>query len=440
MKNQNIFTTQITKFVNKVTAVREFMPIKQSSFLLGESFNRNYYYQVSIHPMIEWYYTTIIINGLLVKLFKIYNVKVEWNRIYEEEFSNYKSILSIEDDNSFEFIIHSEEGNVAYRYTISQNKYNIDNSKYNSLLTIDWKSYLRSEAIKNEYNSIISLHDFCLKYFDEELYSDLIVYLTNVEDVIENILGIKSVSALNKKNYHLFRQKKENELNKEINNLLSYIVIEDDEKQTSKFSENLLNNNKCKEEFIIKQYYKIFTGENEISKSFLTSEFLYDNYQYVEEFDSTCIVSGYLKSIEQLLYRICLEHINTGLMINNQNKLIKEENNDKKYKPAQIVLSEENLKYINSTLDSLISFLTSKNNWKKTLICTKKEKGILKTCLNYYRKECRNSHFHKDILTEWKKVEIIRKNSIYLYCALLTLTSHNIYNFDDFFDNKKEYY
>ena len=47
------------------------------------------------------------------------------------------------------------------------------------------------------------------------------------------------------------------------------------------------------------------------------------------------------------------------------------------------------------------------------------EKDIIVACLDSFRVESRNHLFHKDYINTWKRVEQIRKNTIFLYVALL---------------------
>ena len=57
-------------------------------------------------------------------------------------------------------------------------------------------------------------------------------------------------------------------------------------------------------------------GTNDFAKSFITSEWLYEIFKRKKHFDYTVIISGYLKSIEQLLYNIALLHSGeSGMLI-----------------------------------------------------------------------------------------------------------------------------
>ena len=62
------------------------------------------------------------------------------------------------------------------------------------------------------------------------------------------------------------------------------------------------------------------------------------------------------------------------------------------------------------TSNSKKVFLFSENSdWMKTVT----------DCLNCYKDECRNDHFHKDVMTDWRRVQLVRDNTLFLYIILL---------------------
>lgn len=433
---KKILAIQLKKFKEQLYHLKDNFIVNDAPFVLGESYNDLFYRQESLKSGIEILYKNIVINDLLKQLFSEYGIEVEWQ---EHNTNN--------DKNNIEFIIYKNEKRIGYIYRGFIDESTIDLGNVDILYVLDWRSYLRSRTIEQKYTNnkieYLKVHDFFVSVLSENMYNDFVTYLTCVECEIDDVLGVISVATMSKKNYHLSRLYEDNVLKETVNRLYSYVGIEDDNLDLEEKSKKLLNSRMCKQEFFEKKFDRIFTGENEISRSFLTSEYLYKNYQYVEEFDSTCIVAGYLKSVEQLLYRLCLEHINTGLTIRyNKDKYknkIKRMTGKEPVCDKKIELNIKNMDYIDSTFDSLVDFLTNRDNYKQTLLCTKKEKTILRECLDAYRQECRNSHFHKDVITRWNKVEIIRNNTIFLYCLLVTLTTHNVYNSDDYFEESFEY-
>ncbi|MBS8112818.1 hypothetical protein F6P81_11505, partial [Streptococcus suis] len=68
--------------------------------------------------------------------------------------------------------------------------------------------------------------------------------------------------------------------------------------------------------------YLAMTGKNDFSESFISAEWLFDIYSHsMGELELTGIISGYLKSIEQLMYKIVQLNIDKGFSIrsNRQN-------------------------------------------------------------------------------------------------------------------------
>lgn len=107
-------------------------------------------------------------------------------------------------------------------------------------------------------------------------------------------------------------------------------------------------------------------------------------------FDYTPIVSGYIKSIEQLLHEICVSY----------------RNSKKLYCPMS-----------SFTLGSYTNFINENELILRTEL--QPDKKIIIDCLDSYRIESRNHLFHKDFFNNWDRVEIIRENTIFLYVALL---------------------
>lgn len=159
-----------------------------------------------------------------------------------------------------------------------------------------------------------------------------------------------------------------------------------------------------KNEFISNERYKLLLGSCDFADSFITSEWLYKKYVSLDELDNTFIVSGYLKSIEQLLWDI--------IYIVGQGRNIKD-----------IPISEDNVEEIDKTLGALQYFLS---NWSNDdLFQQSFENGThyvmkyLKTQISDWRKQYRNGYFHKHNLCDKEKIEAIREETYFLYLLIL---------------------
>lgn len=184
--------------------------------------------------------------------------------------------------------------------------------------------------------------------------------------------------------------------------------------------------------FIQNGIYNVLVGPNDYSKSFITSEYLYminNNDEMHGEIDYTSIISGYLKCIEQILYKLMEVTMDyppqeeLWITWNGKGELknmkTKEGEKNKKYKHIQFIY--KNKPYFKTDMGSLTTLLASSNKlWYFN--CQDEKQYMTLTLFKWlsdFRDECRNDHFHKDILDDWKCVTAIRENTILLCYVLL---------------------
>ena len=160
--------------------------------------------------------------------------------------------------------------------------------------------------------------------------------------------------------------------------------------------DNYIKNNK----------YLYIIGNSDFSESFISSEWYYNQFKYINGIEQTPIVAGYFKSVEQLLYQILLFSMDTGYKIKNKNdnKLI------------ECTMQNLNEGKIDLTFKSMINYFAHNNsiwcvnNYVKCFIINK---------LDFYREKYRNDHFHKDNIFAFEEIKEIRRATIELYCLLL---------------------
>lgn len=175
------------------------------------------------------------------------------------------------------------------------------------------------------------------------------------------------------------------------------------EKEVSTLKENFETNN-----------FLQVTNVN-FADSFVSSEWYYDLFINTDtELEQTAIVSGYLKSIEQLLFSMMLSKSDT---LDFKLRMIKADKNDNKY----ITLSKENK---NDLLTMAGSLLTSIDiNYGKRLDEVYIDSKIGETIQKYlhnYISHTRNGFFHKDNIYTQDEIKEIRKST---YCAYFLLGS-----------------
>lgn len=190
----------------------------------------------------------------------------------------------------------------------------------------------------------------------------------------------------------------------------AYSIIENENKvkypKLEADSKELLFTSGALKTFVNKKYYLALIGRSDYAMSFETSEYLYRQHDAGDNIDYTAIISGYLKSVEQLLYKIVM------LSIDKKCK-IKRKGGDRYSKEE---FSSENLDNCDTTLGPLIYFLTGNSG---VLRIEPKYKNLFFNCLMTYVNECRNESFHKHNINCWSRVEFVRKNTFLVYVLLL---------------------
>lgn len=280
-----------------------------------------------------------------------------------------------------------------------------------------------------------------------EEYQDYINFLTGIVIEFQEFIGVMSAPKLSPFSLGKFRFEVENNFKQYIQKIRDYIKSDDkilamgipsvdginygyrviDDENKTKFgsaenkSKDLLRNSNILESFESKKVYRYLIGGADFAKSFITSEYLYKQYDCDDCFDYTAIVSGYLKSIEQLLYHIANFSKDKGYKIKHNGQ----KNKNGVYPPSitegnvrKIDFIEENDGCFDTTIGSLIHFLD--DNKPDLLVVDDAYKKTIIDCLNCYRIECRNNSFHLDNNYKWSRVEFIRWNTFIVYILLLS--------------------
>ena len=191
--------------------------------------------------------------------------------------------------------------------------------------------------------------------------------------------------------------------------------------------------------YIFDKLYETMVSSNEYATSFITSEWLYDSFKGKKNFDYTSVVSGYLKSIEQLLYKIVMLNIDNDYKIamkrdmlkkafrqnipvfelidNKFNKVPrnKQGNNYRFTNYPYIEFTEHQKEFMDSSIGTFEYFLRC----NKHIFSNPDNAKTVTDMISCFRIECRNGFFHTHNLNDWDLVEKIRRNAIYLYFVLL---------------------
>ena len=328
----------------------------------------------------------------------------------------YNGYTNIECEKEFGFEFINLVTKVGYRYSFFQfdeidellGKGNVE-----KVVLVEWEN--KDEIIGFSYGDervrVILLWDLFKELFwdlDEEEINDMYdMFTKRVAAAVERanaMISLTTVPGFTPSYLYKNRQKTIVEMKKEVSQLSCFFVNDTDFKQNEENSKQLISKYKLPQYYLQNGYEHAFVGTSDYAKSFMTSEYLYRYFKGNPMFDYTPIVSGYLKSIEQLLHTICSSYSN--------------------YFNTQEDLS-------NYTMGEYIDYISRWGVFKKVFRKElKPAKDYIKGCLHSYRKESRNHVFHKDYFNLWDRVEQIRKNTIFLHVVLLGAIDSSLINSD----------
>ncbi len=370
--------------------------------MFGET-SKQYHEQVYFQSYLESY-TRQLVNGILKEIAdEESDDEIVWPE--QNHFGIYRGYTNSECEQKFGFEFINRETNVGYRYCYFRSD-EIESlmalGNVDGITLVLWEN--NDAIIGSDYGDervkILLLCDLFHEFFydlDEEevdgMYGLFIERVANAVERANSMISLTTVPGFTPSYLYKTRNETVTNMRKEIRGLSCFSVNNVDFKQNEVESKKLVDTYKLPQVFLTKGYENAFVGTSDYAKSFLTSEYLYRYFQGNPMFDYTPIVSGYLKSIEQLLHAIYTSYLNgNGIQIDVSNY----------------------------TLGHYINALKNEKVFRKTF---RKEllqaKWILIGCLNSYRAESRNNLFHKDYFSSWERVEQIRSNTLFLYVALL---------------------
>lgn len=354
----------------------------------------------------------------------------------------------------FIFIIDDTEGRTGYRfddfyYDDSVNDIVETYRLKEAVIIRSWKAGRADEWIARDNRQYqqeqkkvraISIEAFFNKYFGKEEYCAFVACIENYLQDAREVLGYKSIKFLSNMNLatqKLFEEKILSDwdylnynfqiIDKTNDKIQDYLYVEN-----SPFPVSLLQTIKIN--YVADGLLKTMLGKNEYAESFITSEWLYHSLKGKRNFDYTSIISGYLKSIEQLLYQIVMINVdnNCKISMSGANDVITAavSNNVVAYKrktggwrvvPANdkgykyIDLTSNQIQYMDSSIGTFEYFLRNNPQIFVDRSCAK----TIADMVSCFRIECRNGFFHTHNLKDWEIAEKTRSNAIYLYYVLL---------------------
>lgn len=288
----------------------------------------------------------------------------------------------------------------------------------------------------NQYRELINISDYSIKMFFDEFINDNLYnyFLTTLEEVIEEmqkLIGFDTIPSINISNVTGVKL----DLRETIKNIDFQLLIYNSSKEFDSLSRNDLSNI-CSN--LDNGKAQVMVGESDFAQSYITSEYLYqvlvdkfNNNKLEYKFDYTSVVAGYLKTIEQFLYKLLcyqMDYDRSEKWIKRGKKYVyrnkkreyprKEEvrENPKNKGIYQVLVTRNNLKFMDISLGSLIWYVYDNENcWN----LSDQGKELLKKLLLDYKDSVRNGYFHKHNLEDIEEVKRIRENTLYLLCLII---------------------
>lgn len=176
--------------------------------------------------------------------------------------------------------------------------------------------------------------------------------------------------------------------------------------------------------------YEALIGSEGFAKCFITAEYLYRAIKSGQYFDYTAVACGYLKAVEQLIYKLLKINLNyptsDKLWIMKNSKRIPgykyrwddtvRKNPDPDFDSIQVTFESDYEPYFNTTLTPMINFLhDNKSGW----YISAQGQDVLYQLLLNYAKDYRNDSFHKDNIDEHYPLECVRNNTLLIIYILL---------------------
>ncbi len=392
-------------------------------------------------------YTLKMVADIIAGLLNRYNV-------------NYQSIdfrrLGISPTPVFAFVHIRNEGNAFYIIKEFGMNNSIDTSTLRELTKrmnarYAYVSLARENAFAEvfDYNDnaddptrgtgIISLPFFLQIMFGEEEKNAFIRFADTYVDQVKSYLGLAVMKMLtpnalfsfkraaNYETLHYEYQKKYDELLKTEHFATAIKEIREEEARKTKqkrFFQPKSGDPVTRDQWrIIEEQFheqlcnKALTGINDFSQTFMTAEWLYDSMRKAGKIDYSPVAMGYFKSIEQMIWDILL------LYKDEQKSVSVKKNGEYSFLPINDpgIKWEENgnSKQLDTTIGSLMNALDFHRN--RFIFRQEVDDDTIDAIVIVVRifKNLRNGYTHKDNISDWNFIELVRSVSYTLYFLLL---------------------
>lgn len=371
-------------------------------FPMFGSTSKDYHEQVYFQSYLESY-TRKMINGILKEIAYFESAdNIIWPEF--EYLGIYNGYTNAEYEEGFGFELINKDRKIGYKYSffhLNEIEKLISQEDVNSVKLVVWQS--EKNLIGFDYGDnrveLINAWEFFQDLFYEMDYEEVkmtynlfVKHVTAAVEQANSMISLTTIPGFTTSYLHKNRGEMIAKLKTEINELSLFYVKNSDFKKTEKDSEKLISVYNLNKRFLQKKMEYAFVGTRPYAKSFMTSEYMYRYFKKNQMFDYTPIVSGYIKSIEQLLYDICKSYLYS-------------------------VGRKENMG--SWTMGNYKCFINDNEDIIRPEL--RNIKSVIIACLESYKVESRNRLFHRDFFNDWNRVEYIRKNTFFLYVVFLEM-------------------
>lgn len=334
------------------------------------------------------------------KSFSLYPIDSYYRKLNPTEQKKTRpfQIILNEDGKKIGVVFCSFEDTGYYSQHLILGNYSVDSLRLVLLSDPDEFAYETLIKSVNNFNQNVSalierwtIREFWQKYFGDEEFERLISHINSFNERAKEIVGFNTVVTPTDTALKKFRAT----AGEMLCSFPYKEAIPDSvfERQIDIFYGN----------YIGRGLWRAMVGESNFAISFITSEWNYQMYKMTENLDLTSVVTGYIKSIEQLIWVIIELHNQKNFRIYSKSRKL-------------IEFSLENESIIDSTLGSLEGVIKH-NSWM--LVVNHFAKKYIVETIEQWRQKYRNGYFHKENLQSIRKARDIRNQAIQLYFLIL---------------------
>ena len=308
IKASNLIEEATSVFLKQVNAISENGPFRKarkvpSTFSMFQLANDEFYESAYFERTHEWYTRDLLINPILHGLLKNHCIDTLWpeNRKYVRY-----STEALENVHPFEFIVLSGNQRIGIRYT-GLNTDEVDTllNEYQlvRIIRIRWDDR-KCDAGNGKYSEIPP-KEFFSQYLSKEEYNLFNSSIQTAVKAAKDEIGLDTIPRLSLRYLSNFKA--------DLSEMLRTLPYNEMRFQTLPGSKDfgldqlILEADDYRilgERFVGEERYKALLGSEEFAKCFITAEYQYQVFKQGHRVDYTSIACGYLKAVEQLIYKL----------------------------------------------------------------------------------------------------------------------------------------